>query len=103
MFYSLRERFEGEEKCKRFTAIGRIKDDNVYQMTMTDDFRPFRRRDEFYPCGEAPIESLIAGLSFIKNKKSWSYVFKFGLLQIPRDDFQLIAKQMLPLLQQESL
>ena len=56
----------------------------------------FRRSVEFYPCSEVQIEPLIPLLSFIANKRSWGYVFKFGLIQIPRQDFLAIASRMLP-------
>lgn len=54
-----------------------------------------RRSVEFQPCRETPIASLIDTLSFIRNKKSWGYVFRFGLLEIPQGDFDLIRSQML--------
>ena len=95
-FYSPKERFGGADKCRRFTAIGRISDDQVYQGQMGQDFSPFRRNVEFLPSSEVPIEPLILQFSFIRSKKSWGYVFKFGLIQIPRPDFLLIADQMLP-------
>jgi hypothetical protein len=100
VFYSPKERYDGVEKCRKFTAIGKIKDELVYQVRMTDDFAPFRRRVEFYACSEVPTEPLIPLLSFIKNKKSWGYIFKFGLIQIPRQDFLAIASRMLPALQE---
>ena len=76
--------------------LGKIKDELVYQVRMNEDFAPFRRSVEFYPCSEVPTEPLIPLLSFIKNKKSWGYIFKFGLIQISRQDFLAIASRMLP-------
>ena len=96
VFYSPKERYDGVEKCRKFTAIGKIKDDLVYQVRMTEDFAMFRRCVEFYPSSEVQIEPLIPLLSFITNKRSWGYVFKFGLIQIPRQDFLAIASRMLP-------
>jgi predicted RNA-binding protein len=98
--YSPKERYDGVEKCRKFTAIGKIKNDIVYQVRMNEDFAPFRRSVEFFPSSEVQIEPLIPLLSFITNKKSWGYVFKFGLTQIPRQDFLAIASQMLPALQE---
>jgi predicted RNA-binding protein len=100
VFYSPKESDEGVEKCRKFTAIGKIKDELVYQVRMNEDFAPFRRSVEFYPCSEVPTEPLIPLLSFIKNKKSWGYIFKFGLIQISRQDFLAIASMMLPALQE---
>jgi hypothetical protein len=95
IFYSPKETFEGNSPLKKFTTLGQIKDDRVYQVEMNSDFQPFRRNVEFHSVNETSIESLISELSFIKNKKSWGYVFRLGLIQIPRDDFVLIANHML--------
>jgi hypothetical protein len=43
---------------------------------------------------EAPIQPLIEDLTFIKNKKSWGYIFRFGLIEIPEPDFLQIATAM---------
>ena len=96
LFYSPRVKFGEDEKCQKFTAIGDIPDDLVYQVHLQDGFSPFRRRVAFRPCAEAPIEPLIPELSFIKNKKSWGYLFRFGMFQIPREDFVKIASAMSP-------
>jgi predicted RNA-binding protein len=100
VFYSPKERYDGDEKCRKFTAMGKIKDDSVYQVDIDTDFHPFRRNVEFLAVNETSIEPLISELSFIKNKKSWGYVFKFGLVQIPRQDFLAIASRMLPAYQE---
>lgn len=96
IFYSPKEKFEGNSPLRKFTALGQIKDDCVYQVELDTDFHPFRRNVEFHAVNETSIEPLISELSFITNKKSWGYVFKFGLLQIPRQDFIAIASRMLP-------
>lgn len=94
--YSPKETFEGNSPLRKFIALGQIRDDHVYQAEMSNDFHPFRRNIEFLAVNETAIEPLISELSFIENKKSWGYVFRFGLIQIPRDDFVLIANHMLP-------
>jgi hypothetical protein len=96
VLYSPKETFEGQTPCRKFAALGEVKDDRVYQVQMTEDFRPFRRDVKFVSDAiETPIEPLVAKLTFIKNKKSWGYVFRFGLIEIPRNDFSLIASNML--------
>jgi hypothetical protein len=74
------------------------KDDNIiFQVKLTETFSPFRRRVEYYhQCKEIPIQNLIPVLSFVKNKKSWGYIFRFGLIQIPYDDFLTISNEMCP-------
>jgi predicted RNA-binding protein len=100
LFYSSKERYDGVERCRKFTAIGKVKDELVYQVRMNENFAAFRRGVEFYRSSEAPIQPLLPLLSFIRNKKSWGYVFKFGLVEIPRQDFLSIASRMLPALQE---
>ncbi len=96
LFYSPKESFRGNVSCKKFTGLGQIQDDRVYQVKMTDDFHAFRKRAKFLTdAGDTAIEPLILQLGFIKNKKSWGYVFRFGLIQIPRTDFLFIAGKML--------
>jgi len=95
VFYSPREKFGEEERCRKFTAIGEVQDDLVYQVHLQDGFSPFRRRVTFHDCVDAPIEPLVPSLSFIKNKKSWGYLFRFGMFQIPREDFEKIASVMI--------
>jgi hypothetical protein len=99
VFYSSKERYGDAERCRKFSAIGKIKNELVYQVRMNENFAPFRRSVEFYPSSEAPIEPLLPLFSFIRNK-SWGYLFKSGLIQIPRQDFLLITSRMLPALQE---
>jgi hypothetical protein len=61
---------------------------------MSPDFRPWRRRVEFFVCQEAPIEDLLGGLTFIKDRAHWGFVFRRGLFEIPEEDFRRIAAAM---------
>jgi len=54
----------------------------------------FTRNVEFAVCVEAPIGPLIEELSFIKDKRRWGYVFRFGLFEIACRDFELIKAAM---------
>lgn len=93
--YSSKITMEGNEKCQAFTAIGQVKDDEVYQFQMTENFKPFRRNIEFLKCRESSIIPLINDLEFIPNKKSWGYPFRFGFFEIKENDFNLISFKML--------
>ena len=62
---------------------------------MGNGFVPSRRDAEFYACEMAPIQPLIANLTFIQDKKNWGYVFRYGCFEIPKRDFDLIASRML--------
>jgi predicted RNA-binding protein len=93
-FYSPKLQFQGKEPLKKFTAIARVKEGEIYQGNMGGSFIPYRRDVEFIPCGEADIQTLIPKLTFIKNKKSWGIVFRFGFLEIPKEDYETITKKM---------
>lgn len=86
---------EGQSKCQKFTAIGQINDDEIYEFEMSPDFKPFRRKINFLDCREISILPLIDRLDFIGNKKFWGYPFKFGLFEINENDFNLVTSQML--------
>lgn len=96
IYYSSKEHFGQDEKCQRFTAIGRVNGDLTYTHDVGNGFVPARRNVVFVPCSEAPIQPLIDQLTFIKDKKKWGAPFRFGLLEVPEADFRLIANQMLP-------
>lgn len=93
--YSSKITLEGNEKCQAFTAIGQVKDDNVYQISMSESFKPFRRNIDFFECRESSIIPLINNLEFISNKKSWGFPFRFGFFEINEKDFNLITSKML--------
>jgi hypothetical protein len=42
----------------------------------------------------AMVKPLAEDLTFIRNKKSWGYTFRYGLLQIRKDDFDRIRKNL---------
>jgi predicted RNA-binding protein len=94
VFYSPRERFGGEPGFQRFTAVGRVKDDEVYKVHMMTDFDPYRRKVDFRSSSEASILPLIDSLSFIKDKRRWGFPFRFGLFEVPQTDFFVIASAM---------
>jgi hypothetical protein len=94
VFYSPRTELDGGEPLQAFTALGEITDDAPYQAEMTPDFHPWRRKVRFAASEEAPIRPLIESLDFIRNKKSWGFVFRRGLFEITEGDFQRIARAM---------
>jgi predicted RNA-binding protein len=94
VFYSPKTKYQDGEPLQMFTAIGQITDDEPYQVVMSENFMPFRRKVKFYPCTELPIRPVIDDLEFITNKKNWGYKFHMGFFQINEHDFKLIAEQM---------
>ena len=93
-YYSPRSQLEGGETVQAFTAIGRVKPGEPYAGNMGNGFAPVRRDVAFLDAREAPIRPLIDTLGFIRNKKAWGSVFRFGQLSVPREDFALIAQAM---------
>lgn len=96
IYYSAKERFGEDALCQQFTAIGEVVGSEVYQFEMFPGFVPYRRDIRFFEARDISIRPLIARLSFIKDKTYWGYAFRFGHLEIPRADFDLIAAEMLP-------
>jgi predicted RNA-binding protein len=96
VFYSPKTSLEGGEVLQAFTAIGQVADGELYQFEMAPGFVPWRRNVKFYDCQEAPIRPLIDELSFIADKTHWGYKFRFGLFEIPKEDFELIKSAMRP-------
>lgn len=42
IYYSPKTIYGQDEKCQRFTAIGRIKDSDIFQVKLNETFSPFR-------------------------------------------------------------
>ncbi len=95
VFYSPKIAYQGGEPLQAFTAIGQIKDDELYQFEMAPDFVPWRRNVEFHDCIETPIKPLIDNLTFIQDKTHWGHKFRFGLFEIPNPDFEIIHHAMI--------
>lgn len=94
IYYSPQLKFGEKIPYQHFTALGVIVDKSIYQVSVSPDFIPYRRDVRYLPTRDAPIRPLISTLSFIQDKKRWGYIFRFGVLQIDRLDFMLIAQAM---------
>jgi len=92
--YSPRTAYPDGEPLQAFTAIGVVTTGRIYQVEMTEAFKPYRVDVTFFDANEAPIKPLVDALSFIKNKTQWGSAFRFGQIKIPAEDFKLIAKAM---------
>ena len=95
IYYSPRQALDAKEPLQAFTAIGRMADDDIYQVEESTTFKPFRSHVTYLKAHDVPIAPLIPELSFIKNKQSWGYVLRFGLVEIPEVDFVLIKAAMM--------
>ena len=93
-FYSPRTEFRGGVPLQAFTAIGTVTDDEPYQVEVSPDFHPWRRRVDFEATQEAPIRPLLERLSFTPDSSHWGVVFRRGLFEVPCEDVELIASAM---------
>lgn len=95
LYYSPKTTMHGSEPYQQFTAISVVRDDVPYQVDMGDGFMPFRRNVQYLDAQHVPIRPLVDSLPFIKNKSSWGYIFRYGLLEIDPTSFEIIATRML--------
>jgi len=98
IFYSPKTALKEGKSLKSFTAIASIKDDNIYQVELSKNFKPYRLNAIYEDCKEIKIKPLINKLVFIKNKKYWGYKFRLGLFEISKEDFERIYSVMKSLL-----
>lgn len=94
IYYSPRTAYPDGEPVQSFTAIGRIRAGEPYQVTMEGGFTPTRRDVDYVPAKEAPIRPLLDELKFTAGKKSWGMIFRRGVFEITHDDFLMIAEAM---------
>ncbi|MDO8497409.1 MAG: EVE domain-containing protein [bacterium] len=94
IFYSPREDMAGTIKLQTFSAIGQIADDTMFLVENSPGVQAYRRKVNYLKVKEAPLIPLIQHLSCIRNKKHWGVVFKMDLIQISKEDFELISKAM---------
>lgn len=94
IFYSPKTSYKDGESLQAFTAIGQVKDDELYQTTTPEGRMPWRRNMTFYNCVETSIKPLIDDLNFITNKTNWGFRFHLGMFEIGQEDFDLLKKAM---------
>lgn len=94
IYYSPKLEPGGKVPCKCFTAIGQVIGDEVYEQDMGNNFTPSRRKMQYLRAKDVSVVPLINSLSFIKDKKHWGAIFRFGIISIPKEDFALIATAM---------
>ncbi len=90
IFYSPKESFSWKNPLQAFTAVGTIKNDEIYQFEMNSNFIPWRKDIDFEKCKEVGIRPLIDDLEFITDKIHWGYKFRLGLFEISKNDFDKI-------------
>ncbi len=94
VFYSAKDNFENGKPLQKFTAIGKVVDEEPYQPDASGNFKPYRRAVIFKKAEETEIRPLLEQLSFIKNKKSWGFYLISGFREISKEDFEVIQSAM---------
>jgi hypothetical protein len=93
IYYSPKETIDGTVALQAFTAVGTIKDEEIWQEDQ-GEFKPWRRKVDYLPATDAPIRPLLSMLSFTRDKPNWGYSFRLGLIEITQDDYAIIAAAM---------
>lgn len=93
IYYSPREHMDDARSLQAFTAIGQIADETIWQAD-EGDFHPWRRTVTYSLAEDTPIRPLLDHLSFSAGKANWGASLRFGLLEITKQDFTVIAKAM---------
>lgn len=96
VYYSPRTALSGGEPVQAFTAIGKVKLGDAYQVEQSDQFHPFRRDVDYRRSARlAALADLRERLSFTRGRGShWGMAFRRASFEISREDFVLIARAM---------
>lgn len=93
-FYSPRTAMGSGATLQCFTALGTIVDDEPFQVEMSADFHPWRRRVDFEAVGHAPIRPMLAELDLVTDEGRWGLPFRRGLFEVGEADFERAAAAM---------
>ncbi len=94
VFYSPRTAMRSGRPLRQFTALGTVTDDELFQVKVRPDFRPWRVKVDFEETHPADTGALLEQLSFITDVKQWGVPFRQGLFEISADDFAIIRAAM---------
>lgn len=93
IYYSPKIAMVDHAPLQAFTAIGKIRAGDVYQVEMTPDFHPFRLDVEYFACEEVPLADVIHKLE-LTQIPNWGMQLRRGLLPISKKDFTILAAHM---------
>jgi hypothetical protein len=93
VYYSPKTAYPDGDPLKAFTAIGRITDDELFQVSERG-FEPWRRRVSYEQAHEVPIAEFGGALE-LTSGANWGYQLRRGLLPLSDGDLELIKRAML--------
>lgn len=89
VYYSSQTAYPVGESLKAFTAIGRIVDNDIWQVD-EGDFHPYRRRVDYLPLErEVPVAEVSAQLE-LTAASNWGYQLRRGLIPLSDADLHII-------------
>jgi hypothetical protein len=91
-YYSPSAEMGRSDGLQSFTALGEVAAGEPYQYDMGGGFVPFRRDVVWRPTQPAPIRPLLDLLDLTRGRRGWGAVFRFGLVEIGGEDFDVIAQ-----------
>lgn len=94
VYYSPSTIMGEKDGLRSFTAIGRVREGEPYVGVMAGDFRPFRRDVDWFSAREASIGPLLERLDLTAGRSNWGYALRFGLVELSKADFAVIAEAM---------
>lgn len=93
-YYSPKESFNGDEPLQAFTAIGKMKDDEIWQAD-EGDFKPWRRRVLYNKnIHDASVHDIRSRLE-LTSQPNWGYQLRRGLVELSKQDFNIIQTAMM--------
>jgi hypothetical protein len=94
VYYSPQTRREGGKPLRAFTAVGSVKEGEVYDFQVSPDFVSHRRDVRYFPeAVQVPLEALKPQLAFAQ-RRNWGFALRRGLLELSKEDFHIIAAAM---------
>lgn len=94
VYYSPSTVLGEKDGLQSFTAIGAVRQGELYEGFMGGGFTPARRDVDWRDAEEAPVKPLLGLLDFTAGKPNWGYQLRFGLFEISEHDFRLIGEAM---------
>ncbi|MFT4148973.1 MAG: EVE domain-containing protein [Paracoccaceae bacterium] len=93
-YYSSVQTYGTNTPLRAFTAIGRVRQGEVYQGVMASGSTAFRRDVDWFDANPAPIHPLLDRLELTAGRRNWGYAFRFGLVRVSEADMDVIAAAM---------
>jgi hypothetical protein len=92
VYYSPVERLGDGAPLRRFTALGTVADDEIWQAD-EGDFKPFRRRVRYEDATPVDVES-VKSLLRLTASPNWGYQLRRGLVPLEEADVQILRSRM---------